>query len=403
MNIRFFAKTAAAVALTIFALAACKKDPRNPHDPNNYNGNENEDPIEQVTTGLSVKASFFGDYYEKGYMDYVLLFQLGEIGEDGYFVKSGVELSLDILTANGTATLFPAGIYELTDDKYNSAGIIPSIEQKDEDGNTSYGDTYLYTQQDADNYWLEPLEKARLEVAVEGAQYTIGVKFTVDGEEYSYLYKGALPIEDKSETEDPEDPNGNGDGPEGDYDFKADGAYAFNLGHEWGDDTDDWMVYLENSKNESEWLLIEFVSQSGTNPEAIPEGNYIIPVDFYDDDYEVAAGTLCPLYVYNDSYYGTYYVFDDMIWYSASSGSLNVAKSGDKYTFTLSFKDEEYDNAKVTSTYTGTVEVDVSEYYDGALTAGFRRTAPAFKKNVVKRADKKRQSVKAASKFAGRL
>ena len=395
MNIRFFVKTAAAIALTVFALAACKKDPRNPRDPKD-NGHEQE---EQVTTGLSVKASYYGDYYGKGFQDYVLLFQLGEIGEDGYFTKSGVELSLDVLTADGGPTLFPAGTYEITDDKYNSAGIIPSIENKDDEGNTTYGDTYLYTQQDADNYWLEPLESAHLEVAVDGAQYTIRVKIEVDGEEYSYLYKGALAIEDERE----DDP-GNEDGPEGDYDFKADCAAAYNLGHEWGDDTDDWIVYLENAKDEDEWIAIEFVSESGSNPEEIPTGNFIVPADFYDDDYVVAAGTLCPLYYYDDSYYGTFYVFGGEIWYSASSGSLNVSKSGSNYTFTLTFKDEDFENAKVTSTYTGKVEVDVSEYYDGALTARrLQKPVPAFRKVVVKRTGNKRQSVKAACKFAGRL
>ena len=112
---------------------------------------------------------------------------------------------------------------------------------------------------------------------------------------------------------------------------------------------------------------------------------------------------MCPLYQYEESYYGTYYVFGGEIWYSASSGNVKITKSGDNYTVALSFLDEEYDNAQVTSTFTGKVDVDVSEYYDGALTATrIRKTVPAFKKSVVKRADKKRQT-KAASKIACRL
>ena len=65
--------------------------------------------------------------------------------------------------------------------------------------------------------------------------------------------------------------------------------------------------------------------------------------------------------------------------------------------------DEEYDNSQVTSTYSGEVAVDVSEYYDGSLTtARLRKAAPSFKKSVVKRSDNQRQT-KAASKFACRL
>jgi hypothetical protein len=394
MNTKTIAKAAFVAALAVFALVSCNK---NRHRPGPDTPVDPVVPEEKVTEGLTVKATYFGDYYGKGFQDYILLFQLGELDEEGSFKTSGVELSLDVLTATGGPTLFPAGIYEITNDKFNSAGIIPSI-KNGEGEDVTYGDTYLFTQQDADNYWLEPLESAHLEVAVEGAQYTIKVQIKVDGEEYKYYYKGALSIEDKSGSTEPE-----GEGPEGDYDFKADGAAAFNLGHEWGDDTDDWMIYLANEKDENEWIVIELVAESGENIEALPEGTFSVPADFYNEKYEIVAGIMCPLYQYEESYYGTYYVFGNEIWYSASSGNVKITKNGDDYTVALSFLDEEYDNAQVTSTYTGKVAVDVSEYYDGTLTtARLRKATPSFKKSVVKRADNKRQT-KAASRFACRL
>ena len=394
MNTKAIAKAAFVAALAVFALVSCNK---NRHKPGPEVPDEPVVPEEKVTEGLSVKATYFGDYYGKGFQDYILLFQLGELNEEGQFKTSGVELSLDVLTATGGPTLFPAGIYEITDEKYNSAGIIPSIPEG-EGEDTTYGDTYLYTQQDADNFWLEPLESAHLEVSVEGAQYTIKVEIVVKGEEYKYCYKGALPIEDKSKSTDPQE-----EGPEGDYDFKADSAVAFNLGHEWSTDTDDWMVYLVNDNDENEWAVIEIVSESG-NIEALPEGTFSVPADFYNEKYEIVAGIMCPLYQYEESYYGTYYVFGGQIWYSASSGNVKITKNGDNnYTVALSFLDEEYDNSQVTSTYSGEVAVDVSEYYDGSLTtARLRKAAPSFKKSVVKRSDNQRQT-KAASKFACRL
>ena len=384
MNTKTIAKAALAAALTVFALTSCHKD-RHRHDPER----PDPDPVvpeEQVTEGLKIIATYFGDYYKNSFHDYILLFQLGETDEEGAFKTSGVELSLDILTAQGGPTYFPAGLYEISDANLNSAGIIPSIEEKDDEGNISYGDTYLYTQQDSENYWLEAVENATLDVAVNGSQYTIKVVFIVDGEEYSYLYKGTLAIADKSSSgEEPPLP----DGPEGDYEFVPDGASAFNYGHEWGNDTDDWMIYLTNSKDEDEWLAIEIVADAASNISVLPTGNFNVPANFYDLDV-IPAGTLCPLYTYDESYLGTFYAFGGMVWNSPTSGNLKISKSGDNYTIAISFIDGDYDNAQITSTYVGPVEVNTENYYDGSVSVA-RKAVPASKKVVAKRTSSKRQ------------
>ena len=400
MNFRLFAKTTIAIALTAFAFASCNRDRNKPDDPHYGRGDEEQQP----TTGLSVSASYYGDYYEKGFQDYILLFQLGEIDANGAFANSGVELSLEILTSNGGPSLFPAGIYELTNDQFNSAGIVPSIEGKDDDNNITYGDTYLYTQQDADNYWLEPLEAAHLEVEMNGAQYTISVKITVGGEEYSYLYKGALAIEDMRE-----DPSTEEDGPDGDYDFKADKAYAWNLGDAWSSDTDDWEFEFDNSKNPNEWISVEIIAAAASNIEEIPTGTFSIPADFVNNP--IVPNTLVPTgqwYEDSDDYCGTYYGHGTGVWYWAESGSLKITKSGDDYTFELSFNDngtEDYDPAKVTMTYTGKVEVDTSfanQEDEGNALRLMKKATPSAKVKFGRKHTHKRQT-KAASKFACRL
>ena len=389
--------TIIAVALSILALAACKKD-RNPHETGD-NGRGNE-PVETPTNGLSVSATYFGDYYGKGYQDYILLFQIGEIGDDGAFVLSGVELSLEVLTAQGGPTYFPEGVYEITNANLNAAGIVPSVEQKDDEGNTFYGDTYLYTQQDANNYWLEPVGEATLNVAVNGSQYTIKVDFTVGGEDYSYLYKGVLPIENRASDEGNEDVP---DGPEGNYEFVPDGAEALNLGHMWGDDTDDWEVYLVNSRDDEEWIQLEFVTDAGSNIEQLPTGNFTVPADFYTSE-SVLAGTLCPYYQQDDSDLGTYYVFGNWIWYSASAGNLKISKSGNNYTIELYFTDSDFDNAKVTSKYVGTVAVSTEYYNDGsnAQTVSVKKALQASRKPAAKRTATNRRQVGSVCK-SGRL
>ncbi|MBO4465276.1 MAG: hypothetical protein J5748_01170 [Bacteroidales bacterium] len=402
MNTRFIVKAVAAIALTMFAFAACDKDRKDPKDPGGK-----EQPIEEVTPGLSVTASYYGDYLGNHFLDYVLVFVIGETDADGYFVHGGKKLSLDILTSEtaGGPTLFPAGIYEITNANHNSVGIMPTPESEDDETCT-----FFYDEMDASNYWNLAVDSARLEVESNGGQYTIKVDFTSDGDTFSWLYKGSLPIVDYSNTN-----NGSGEGPDGDYDFKADCAYAYNLGRSWDDpadpnDTDDWELEFYNSKNDNEWMSVEIVAPAASNIADLPTGNFVIPASF--DDHP-AAGSLLPPYVWNEVWCGTFYGFGEEVWYVACSGSLKISKSGDDYTFELSFRDDGYedeeygyDPARVTMTYTGKVEVDVSEYWDGTddeedYMFNMKKAGPTAKVKMARRNSVKRQS-KAALKAAGR-
>ena len=398
MNIKFFARTAALIALTLFAFAACKKGPKQPDDPrNNNNQDPAPQPTEQVTPGLSVTASYFGNNYANDFHDYILVFQVGEIDESGYFKAGGVELSLEVLTATGSSAMFPAGIYELTDNKHNSAGIVISEKSTDDKGNVSYGDTYCYTEQDADNYWLEPVDFAHLDVEVNGAQYTIKVNFKVGEEELTYLYKGALAIYDERPA------SQTGEGPEGDYDFKADGIEVYNDGFAWTDNTYEWEVYFTNSKDENEYVVAQFIGAATTDEEALPTGTFMVPKEFDIDDltYIPVPGTLCPTYPYANSYYGTYYSFGEwLVYYSAMSGNLNISKSGNLYTFSLSFTSEE--GEKVTVNYTGEIEVDLNYFIDSEDDSNLLKAKKAPQKLISKKINNTRHA-KAACRYAVRL
>lgn len=406
MNTRFFVKMAAAIALTMFAFAACDDDSKDPRDPHNYNGG-NDQPVEEVTPGLSVTATYYGDYLGNHFLDYVLVFVIGETDADGYFVHGGKKLSLDILTAEnaGGPSLFPAGIYEITDANHNSVGIIPTPESEDDETCT-----FFYDEVDAANYWTLAVDSARLEVESKGGQYTIKVDFTSDGDTFSWLYKGSLPIIDNSQSGEEII-----EGPDGDYDFKADEAYAYNYGHYWNMTTDDWNFEFYSSENADEWMSVELLGAAASNKSEIPTGTFSIPSGFDDPDYELVEGDLLPPYPAGDYYYGTFYsAYGDDPWYFACSGSLKITKSGDNYTFELSFKDDGNDDstlgdvyapARVTMNYTGTVEVDISEYWSSpdAQMSGLmmKKAAPSARVKMVRSNTAKRQS-KAALKAAGR-
>lgn len=286
----------------------------------------------------------------------------------------GIELSLDVLTAQGGATYFPSGTYTLLpkDTKFNAAGIVPSIEETDDDGNIYFGYTYIYTEKDANNYWLDPLDDARLEVSSSGSEYTIKVDFTIGTEKYTYKYKGNLAfytIEDNGGDDDGDDDD-SGDivPPSGNIEFVASDVEAYNCGDAFENGADDYLLYLDQG-DEDEYIQVEFTNPSGGDRTTLPVGEWTIPSNFFDVD-EIATDILLPYFYFEgheDYPQGTTYCCDSYLVYGATSGTLKITKSGDEYSIDLKFYDSYSDNAKVTCKYTGAVVVvDASEYYDGS-------------------------------------
>ncbi len=352
----------ALMTLVVLSFTGCKKSTDKPF-PNNNNGGGNGGEKEIVVdSGLKASILYYGDYYGTGFHDYILLLQNGEIVDNNgqkEFLNSGTELCLEILSSSQSdATYLAAGKYALLDEGVtNAAGIVASVKTTDDKGNISYGNTYLYTQADKNNCYLEPIDAVTLTVRVDGSVYTLVAAFEVDGYTYSYTYEGALVFTDKSEE----------DGPEGDYDFKARYVLASNEGHAWNNSTDDWIVLLEG-EDTNEMLQIEFVGPTGNDRGSIPTGTYIVPADFLNAA-QIQGGTLCPFYTQDNSsggedYFGTYLQEGNIIWYEAKSGSLTVEQTAEGYIFKLIFVADYDGNPHVTCTYSGAVDVDTSSYVE---------------------------------------
>ena len=367
----------AVASLVILALAGCRKEKPAPQpEPPRP-----QPEVPEFTEGLTVVADYYGDAYGVGYDDYELYFQIGAKNSDGAFAADGIELALDILVAEGSAVLFPGGKYYLTDGSYRSAGILPSIpttlkEYLLANGMSlegysaaelasvySYGNTSFYVQESPDKWWLAAVDKAELEVTVNGAEYTFEVKFEAGGDSYTYKYKGPLTICDRREDPPTNVPNRTMEG--------INNVYAYNYGHIWGDDTDDWFIYLYNDTNE--WLEIEFVSD--TQDGGLPTGTFRVPADFFDVE-KIPARAPCPLYFdeYDECYYGTYYAQDDAVVLGATDGSLQVSAVGDNYKLNLLFYDEEVDEYFELK-YTGAIEVNYEDYVTTATKSMQQRPA----------------------------
>ena len=351
----------AAMSLLVLGLLACRKEKPAPQP---QPGPEQDPVIPEFTEGLRVVADYYADAYDCGYDDYALYFQLGETDSEGKFINDGIELSLDILVAEGSPTMFPAGKYYLTDGSYRSAGILPSVPTTLKEylinngmsleGYTAaelasvvdYGYTSFYVQTSADKWWLAAVDEAELEVTVNGAEYIFEIHFKADGDSYTYKYKGPLKITDLSQQQ-----------PDEVYTIEGiSSVMAYNDGHVWGNTTDDWTIQLRNNKNE--FVTIEFIAPTGDG--SLPQGTFTVPADFYDAK-TLSAWTLCPLYLYENAYYGTYYAQNEAVVFGASDGTLNLSTSGGVSTIVLSFYDEEL-AAQFEVEYSGVVPIDNSSY-----------------------------------------
>lgn len=368
MKFKNIARLGIIAAVFATVLSSCSKDNKDPY-PNKGDKGEIESGI---TEGFTASVTYCGDYYNTGFHDYVIVLQSGKVDNDNMFINGGIELSLDVLTAQGGATYFPNGTYTLLpkDTKFNAAGIVPSIKETNEDGSFSYGYTYLYTEKDANNYWLEPLDDAKLKVSSSGSEYTIKVDFSIGTEKYSYEYKGNLAFYTMGDDSGDDDGDNGDDTPVGDMEFVADYVEAANFGDAFGNGADDYLLYLDQG-DETEYIQIEFTHPSGNDPATLPTGEWTIPSNFFDVD-EIATDILLPYFYfegYEDYSYGTTYCYGGYLVYGATSGTLKITKSGDEYSINLKFYDSYSDNAEVTCKYTGAVNVDISNYDDGTATA----------------------------------
>lgn len=385
MNIKNIAKLGIIAALFAGALSSCSEEKQDPYPDKGDNNTEIETGI---TEGFDAYVTYCGDRYETGFHDYVIVLQSGTVGDDNMFINGGIELSLDVLTAQGGATYFPDGVYTLLpkDTKFNAAGIVPSIEEIDEDGSISFGYTYLYMEKDANNYWLDPLDDAKLEVTSSGSEYTIKVDFTVGDEKYTYKYKGNLEffaMGDDSGDDDEGNDEG-GDLPIGDLEFIAGYVEAANFGDAFGNGADDYLLYLDQG-DETEYIQVEFTNPAGSEPGVLPTGEWTIPSNFFDVE-EIDTNILLPYFYfegYEDEIYGTAYCYNSNLVYGATSGTLKITKSGDEYNINLKFYDSYYDNAEVTCSYTGQVNVDTSNYDDGTEAVSKLSAKKAHSKKAV--------------------
>lgn len=374
MNFKNIAKSVITAAVFAVALSSCSVEDKAPYP----NIGENGTTDNVISDGFNASVTYCGDFYNTGFHDYVIVLRLGRVDDDNMFVNGGIELSLDVLTAQGGATYFPNGTYTLLpeDTKFNAAGIVPSIKSINEDGNVSYGYTYLYTEKDANNYWLEPLGNVRLGVSSSGSEYTIKVDFTIGHEEYSYQYEGNLAFYTMGDD--------NGDTtPTEDFEFIASSIEAANLGNEFENGADDYLLYLDQG-DESEYVQVEFTHTAGNNPAVLPTGEWTIPSNFFEVE-GVPADILLPYFCfdgYEDEAYGTTYCYGGNLVYGATSGTLKISKSGDEYNIKLKFYDSYSDDAKVTCSYTGPVSVDTGNY-DGGTKAASKLSA---KKSPAKKA-----------------
>lgn len=330
-------------------------------DKTSHNGGDNGFPGSD-TYQLKAKALYNGEVYD-GSDDYTLYLYYGEYLDNGDFKTVGTETVLEFLTKKtGTMAIVP-GTYTCTGTDFTPGHVLEGLE---EDG-TVYP-SYIYRQYDNQgDYSLELITDATLEIGGSASASRIKVYFKTASGSFACEYEGPVEMIDNRQADVPKD-----------VEMKnIKRVLALDCGQVWDGiectDYRDWILYFYDKDAEStnEYTCVEFLTEEkvkGALPDmklgkVVQVGN---PKDF-------VPGVIIGGYTDDDSVaWGTWYCKGGTAWYAATKGSLEVKRTGDNYSLSFDFVDEdETYGGTFKGSYTGPVEFKV----DQAASAAARRSA----------------------------
>ena len=313
---------------------------------------------------LKAKLLYNGEVYD-GSDDYTLYLYYGEYLDNGDFKTVGSETVFEFLTKKTGEMKIVPGTYTCTDNDFTPGHLLEGLEQ---DG-TVYP-SYLYRQYDnKGNYSLELITDATLEVSGSASESRMKAYFKTKSGSYAVSYEGPVDIIDNRQAEVPKD-----------IEMKdITKVVAMDCGQVWEGiectDYRDWILYFydKDASSTNEYTCVEFLTKEnvkGSLPDmtlnkVVQVGN---PSDF-------VPGVIIGGYTDDDNYaWGTWYCKGGTAHYAATKGTLSVKRSGDKYTLSFDFEDEEYDGT-FKGSYTGPVEFTVDQ---GASGTARRSAGKAF-------------------------
>lgn len=291
-------------------------------------------------------ADYYGQYYTDKSDNFLLYMCAGETDSEGYFKKSGVILTLDLLLPMRGSREIAAATYMCSDngDYYS---FIPTYKSKDSDFDGS--SLYIQTGKNTNATYAVTGGTVQIQRKVTGVYEIKADIVTEGGVEYHFTFKGMIDIEDKTqgggevEPDDPENPGAKPVFPGANEPWAARAQYNGRCFD--NENVDEYTLYLSAGKYASNG--VDFVTEGTeiaievlTNPSdgrSIPAGTYTCtstdpqPFRFYDG-YE-HDGLLDPSFFYRQ--FST--KEGDYSLESITSGTLEVGKSGEDYSVAFAF------------------------------------------------------------------
>ena len=155
------------------------------------------------TTNDVTFTDAFGEYYGTYYSDitdnFLVYLSEGAKDNDGYFTGSGKELILDIILPRTGDKKLREGVYSCSDASGRTFIFVPSYDNKNEAGKTIIDGSLYRVQRDAQHYEEYRITDGKLEIkSYVTGQLGIEATIVAGGVEYTFHFKGNIPVEDKT-------------------------------------------------------------------------------------------------------------------------------------------------------------------------------------------------------------
>lgn len=321
--------------------------------------------VEEAWEGITATGAggyYFGDQYAIGSDNAWLILTTGDVTEADYsFSGEGVAVLFDLNMPKTGSPVISEGEYAALLEEPEGSQDFTFLPGTDMGGYGIIG-SFIYKSEDgaaAPSYLM--IEDGNIEIAQSGSEYEITASVTAGGEQYAFRYTGAVTLKD---------PSDGGSGGEDEYEqIEMTGltqGEADFYGQAYGDtgtDYNNWTVYLASDEFDFQtfsgggMMLQLEINTAGDATTEITPGIYTIFETI--DPSSFVAFSAVPGFIQNQSAFGTWYIDDMSPIYGATSGTVEIGKSGDTYTLDFEFRDDEYKGI-FRGSYSGKLS-----YYDG--------------------------------------
>lgn len=360
MSNRKITRSFLVIALAVATLAGCRKEPK---------PLPKEEIPHSVTEFNDAGAFYYGKFEDMDFNMFCTYLLNGKTRiENGTIRGVGIALWLDMNVEVNDQNELVVGEYGPARNDYAVNAFLKGS-YVTIDGEEKIAGSYIYYRPLSGNAQYKLITNGKVTVNItNGKNYNIKATVLADGEEFVFDYYGYFAYTDVVRPT-----------PTPGYvinDFKY--GKLEDLGQPWSayKNIRDWKILLGDDTKWVDGRELQFeIITSSTAKDIV--GHYkVLTEEFNESTIKTAlvpGSSLCG-YIDGDEYFGTWLfpTNDDKIWLGATSGTVDIDKSGDTYTITFDFIDGFNDNASFKGKYVGKLEGGVEPQPDVIEINNFR-------------------------------